>query len=87
MSNSIDDAYIFDDPGGGGYDMAEAIYNNVVDGPTTPNPGEGCYNSSILENCTFGNTTDADVPRDFAVRVIIGVMFTIIILATIIGKY
>lgn len=43
---------------------------------------------TLYENCTLNSTTDgeAEVQREFAVRVVIGVLLTIIILATIIGK-
>jgi len=49
----------------------------------------GCNLTFSWGNCTL-NVTDVNgeepVPRDFAVRVFIGVLLTLIILTTIIGK-
>ncbi len=91
-----------DDPGGGGgggisssnvgglgddYDLMNSDVQSTF---MAEEGAAGCSNltSIILENCTLKNMTEdgADVPRDFAVRVIIGVVLTLIILATIVGK-
>ena len=51
--------------------------------------GRECNLTQLFENCTESRNatgTDEDVPRDFAVRIFIAVLFAIIIIATIVGK-
>lgn len=66
-----------------------AIFHTTASPEYDEDWDRGSSINNTFDNYTLGrNATDenGDAPREFAIRVIIGVVFTLMILTTIIGK-